>query len=138
MQAKINDGKDLRGFLQQLQVTNPRDFVRVTKPVSPNQEPTALLRRLEMQAQWPVVWFERVGDHSIPLVMNVHATRERLALALGVTPGELNATYQKRLQHPIEPTLVETGPVKEVVQTGDQVDLRELPILIPSANTTAP
>jgi 2,5-furandicarboxylate decarboxylase 1 len=84
------------------------------------------------------VWFEKVGEHTIPLVMNVHATRERLALALGVTTEKLNTAYQQRLQKPIEPTLVESGPVKEVVLKGDPADLRTLPIITPSANTTAP
>src|ERR1041384_8071243 len=98
--------KDLRGFLEELQERRPKDFVRVTKPVSPVQEPTALLRRLELQGQSSVVWFDKVGDHSVPLVMNVHATRERLALALGVPPAELNAAYQKRLQQPIDPIVV--------------------------------
>jgi 3-polyprenyl-4-hydroxybenzoate decarboxylase len=67
--------KDLRGFLEELQERRSQDFVRVTKPVSSVQEPTALLRRLELQGQYPVVWFDKVGDHTFPLVMNIHATR---------------------------------------------------------------
>src|SRR4051812_20149228 len=102
---------DLREFLDLLRETAPREFVRVEKTVSPVQEPTALLRRLEFEGKSPVVWFDRVGDSSIPLVMNVHATRSRLALALGVSPDDLNATYQKRLSTPTDPVDVKTGPV---------------------------
>lgn len=126
--------KDLRAFLALLQKQRPQDFVRVTKAVSPLQEPTALLHRLESEGRLPVVWFEKVGDSSLPVVMNLHATRERLSLALGVSPDELNATYQQRIQNPIEPVLADSGPVQEAASP----DLRPLPILTPSANTTAP
>ncbi len=125
---------DLRGFLELLRRQRPQDFVRITKPVNLIQEPTALLNRLELQGRYPVVQFEKVGNLSIPLVMNVHATRERLALALGVSPEQLNATYQQRINQPVEPVLVDTGPVQEA----SGPDLRSLPIITPSANTTAP
>jgi 2,5-furandicarboxylate decarboxylase 1 len=129
-----SESQDLRSFLRLLEQQRPADLVRVHKPVSAIQEPTALLRRLELEGRHPVVWFDKIGHSAIPLVMNVHATRERLALALGVSPAEINATYQQRIQKPIEPVLVSTGPVKEA----SSPDLRALPILTPSANTTAP
>ena len=129
-----NHSHDLRGFLDLLRQQRPQDFVRVTKPVSPNQEPTALVHRLASEGKHPVVWFDKVGDSSIPLVMNLHATRERLALALGVSSDELNATYQARIQKPVEPEMVDSGPVQEAISS----DLRALPIITPSANTTAP
>ena len=78
-----------------LEEQRPGDLVHVRERVCPVQEPTALLRRLEQEGRYPVVWFDKVGESGIPLVMNVHATRERLALALGVAPGELNAAYLK-------------------------------------------
>jgi len=138
MPARSTPSKDLRGFLEALQRERPQDIVRVRKRVSPNQEPTALVQRLATEGRHPVVWFEKVGDWNIPLVMNLHATRERLALALGVAPDRLNATYQERIEKPVAPAMVDSGPVKEVIVTGDRVDLGALPIITPSANTTAP
>ena len=135
---ELNAAPDLRGYLAELEAKRPQDLVRIAAAVDLNQEPTALIQRLENRGQFPVLWFEQIGRPGIPLVMNVHATRERLALALGVAPSELNATYQARLAKPIEPVLVNIGPVKEVIHRASAVDLGALPIITPSAHTTAP
>lgn len=133
-----DDECSLRGFLASLQEASPHDVVRVRRPINPVQEPTALLRRLEMDGRLPVVFFENVIGSEIPLVMNVHATRERLALALGVRPEELNREYQRRLERPIQPTSARQCSVKEIVLTDERADLGILPIITPSANTPAP
>jgi UbiD family decarboxylase len=127
---------DLRNYLALLREQRPDDFVRITKPVSADREPAALLRRIEETGRSPVLFFERVGESAMPMVTNVHATRERLALALGVDERELNRTYQERLGKPVAPVLVDTGPVQEVVTTGEQVNLHALPLVRPSDNTT--
>ncbi len=135
---RSSEAKNLRGFLSLLHSTSPSDILRISKTISPLQEPTALLHRLELEGKLPVVRFEKVAGSDIPLVMNIHATRARLALALGVATQELNLEYQRRLDNPIQPVNVKTGPVKEVVLTGDRVDLSIFPIITPSANTLAP
>jgi UbiD family decarboxylase len=129
---------DLRTFLAALAAARPHDLVTVTAPVRAEQEAIALVRNLEAQGRHPVVRFDRVGDSGIPVVVNVHASEERLAFALGTTRDELNATYVKRLQHLVPPVMAAGGTVQECVVTGDAVDLARLPLLTPFAQCTAP
>ena len=56
------------------------------------------------------------------------ASRKAYALALGVAPDEISDTWVRALCHPIAPITVETAPCQEVVRTGDEVRLGDLPI----------
>src|SRR5207253_9816904 len=85
---------DLRAFLDDLQEHLAYDFVRIERPISPEQfEATALLQLLEKQNRFPVLFSENPldlnGKHSaIPLLSDVFATRRRCALSLGMTSNE--------------------------------------------------
>ncbi len=130
--------KDLRYFLDELGAKYPDDLVRISRAVSADQEPAALLKRLHQENRSPVLWFDRVGESELPVVVNCHDTHRRIALALGVEVHEINRTYGERLSKPIKPVHVDTGPVKDVIHTGNSVDLMTLPWIRPSANATAP
>ena len=119
--------KDLRSFLQLAAEHN--EVVRVSKNIDPNFGATAILSKLEMENEFPVVHFDSVGDSAIPVVSNVFASRKRLALALGCEEKSLNAFYRSREDGRIQPVMVDDGPVHEVVLTGDEVDLYSLPII---------
>ena len=43
--------KDLRGFLEEYEKANPREFCRITKEVDPRYEAAAILTKLEQGAQ---------------------------------------------------------------------------------------
>ena len=47
------------------------------------------------QNQYPAFFFRRIKNSSLPLLMNLTATYERLALALGTTTEDMvrNATF---------------------------------------------
>jgi 2,5-furandicarboxylate decarboxylase 1 len=126
-------GRDLRGFLRFLEEHYPDQVYHVTREVDPRFEATALLAKLEQQGRFPVVIFDRVKGSSIPVVTNVHASFQRLALALGLPPTagprEFTREYGRREDRPIPPVLVDSGPVKEVILKGDAVDLFQLPLL---------
>lgn len=130
--------KDLRSFLSQLRTAYPEDIVTIQKEVDPNQEAIALVRNLEARGQYPVVWFEHVRGSDVPVVLNLHASEKRLALALDTSPEQLNATYVQRLERLIPPVMVSNGPVQECVVSEDQIDLAKLPILTPFADCPAP
>jgi 2,5-furandicarboxylate decarboxylase 1 len=107
----------------------------VDREVDPRFEVTALLARLEQQGRYPVVIFRNVRGSRLPVVTNVHATFQRLALALGLpataSVPEFTAEYGRREDRPIEPSVVppDEAPVKQVVLRGDEVDLGALPLL---------
>jgi 2,5-furandicarboxylate decarboxylase 1 len=73
------------------------------------------------------VLIERPVGCDVPLLANAMAARSRWAIALGVASAEITAELARRVADPIAPVRVEDGPVKEVRQIGDEVDLTRLP-----------
>jgi 2,5-furandicarboxylate decarboxylase 1 len=130
--------KDLRSFLVELKASRPDDLVTVSAEVDPNQEAIALVRNLEARGLDPAVYFEKIRGSAVPVLVNVHASPSRLALALGTTAENLNSTYAKRLEKLIPPVLVTDAPVHENVLTGTEIDLSKWPLLTPFADCPAP
>jgi 2,5-furandicarboxylate decarboxylase 1 len=56
------------------------------------------------------------------------ANRKAIAIALGCQIDEMNEIYLSRLKHPIDPQIVDDGPVKEVLHKGKDIDLTSLPV----------
>ena len=127
---------DLRTFLEQLESAG--ELLHIDHPLDPKFQVSAVLAKLEQQERYPACQFGAVGDSGIPVVSNLFASRKRLALSLGCTDEELNAVYREREDQRIEPVIVESGPVQEVVWEGDQVDLYRLPILTHNALDAGP
>ena len=131
----------LRSFIDGLEREHPDLIVHVEKPLDPARfEATALLRHLELEGRYPLVVFDRPlnlhGEISrFPLVTNVYAERERCALAMGLDRNSarlpLSLEYGERESRRVPPVVVPRAesPVKEVVKLGDDVDLREFPIV---------
>jgi len=123
--------QDLRTYLDLVKRRTPDDFQVVSKEVDPAFEITALVVKLEREARRrPVLLFENVRGTKFPVLTNLHASRPRLADALGVPPADTQRAYLRAMERPIPPSVVRSGPVKEVVLTGDQVDLRALPQIL--------
>lgn len=127
--------KDLRSFLAEVEQLGPKFFVRVDKQVDFNYEPCVIQQKLAALGRYPALRFDRVKGSSIPLVTNLFGNYEMLGLALGIKPGApkrgILETFRNRLANPIPTTMVSRSqaPVKEVIQTGADVDLGRLPIL---------
>ncbi|HKF17746.1 MAG TPA: UbiD family decarboxylase [Candidatus Dormibacteraeota bacterium] len=131
----------VRAYLDQLETAYPSWIAHVHEPVDPASfGVTAVLQKLEDRNRYPLVVFDRPLDlngkaSSFPLATNVFATRERCALALGLGPEHayqaLALEYARREERRVTPLLVPASlsPVKEVVKVGDEVDLREFPIV---------
>ncbi len=58
----------------------------------------------------------------------IGASRYSYALALGVEPDEINDVWARALIDPIDPVSVDSAPCQEVVRTGDDIRLSDLPI----------
>ncbi|MFQ5915866.1 MAG: UbiD family decarboxylase [Nitrospinota bacterium] len=128
----------LRTFLSDIEANFPGDTVRVEREVEPRFEPPAFIVRLERQGRFPVVFFEQVRGSELPVVMNVHAQRRYLAAALGVDEQDFLEEYIRRETARIPPVMVETGPVKEFIQRGEDVDVTALPVITHNALDDAP
>ena len=129
---------DLRSFIEKVRQEFPDEVLTISKEVDPRFEITALVAKLEQERRFPILVFEKVKGTKFPVVTNVHAGRRRLASAIGSEPRGAVATYLRRIEHPVPPKEVTTGPVKEVVLKGDEVDLRTLPQIVHHQDDAGP
>jgi len=141
--------RDLRDFIAQLESAG--ELRRVSEPVSPHLEMTALCDRV-LRAGGPALLFERPTGHRMPVLGNLFGTTARVARAMGVgslgelrqfgevlaalkdppAPGGLKdmvgmAGLLKKLWH-MTPQTHASAPCQDVVWEGADVDLARLPI----------
>ncbi len=124
-------GQDLRSYLDLVKRRKPDELLIVSREMDPAYELTAAVVKLEREARKrPVVIFENVRGTRFPVLTNLHASRSRLALAMSCAPEDMLRTYLRAMERPVPPQVVPTGPVKEVVLRGADVDLHALPQII--------
>ncbi|MEF7613581.1 UbiD family decarboxylase [Aquincola sp. MAHUQ-54] len=140
--------RDLRDFIAQLERLG--ELVRVSQPVSPALEMTALADRV-LRAGGPALLFESTGS-AVPVLANLFGTPRRVALGMGADSlGELRdvgrvlAALKEpepphglkdagRLLHmakalwDMKPTRMRGAPCQEVVIDTADVDLGRLPV----------
>ncbi|MCS7264678.1 MAG: menaquinone biosynthesis decarboxylase [Armatimonadetes bacterium] len=137
--------RDLREYLQALERRN--ELARIKVEVDWNLEMTEIIDRT-VKRNGPALLFENVKGYDIPVAANLFGTYERLKLVLGGDPDEIAKEIASLLKPEIPETLwekvkvlpklaqlanfppkkVRSGPCKEVVKKGEQVNLFELPI----------
>lgn len=123
--------KDLREFLAKLEEEG--ELTRVEQEVDWNLEVGAVIRRANELGSTAVL-FEKIKGYpeGYQIVGGLHATRERLSLALGLPK---NTSHQQMMDfwdggfsHPIKPKVVPTGPCKENILKGKDINLYKFPI----------
>src|SRR5213083_1830378 len=119
---------DLRGFVAAYERAHPGEVVRVAEPVDLEHDIMAVVLEYERRRRYPILLFEKVRDHDIPVVANVVASRRALAFALAVDEGRLAHEYARRIKERIKPVVVLDPPVRHRVTIGADVDLASLPI----------
>jgi UbiD family decarboxylase len=118
--------KNLRDFIKLLKEKAPEELMVGEKLVDPKFEACTVLRKLELANKYPMAIFKNVkdlrgGKSAFPLVINMFATRRKLALALGLEPHqwkmELPFELTKRYGKMLSPVTIakKEAPVKEVV-----------------------
>jgi UbiD family decarboxylase len=121
----------MRGLLSLLDTSGA--LHRVKRRTDPKFEIGAVLA---LKDRGPAILFEQTG--SLPVVGNLLVSRERFALGLNVEPDKLDDLCIRALSQPIKPAMAESGPVQEIVQSGD-IDLRAaLPVPTWFERETAP
>ncbi len=128
------DDQSLRGFLDRLE--RQGDMIRFEKPVDPETNMAAV--------EWKT--YDRFGKASLFTNITGHpgwqacsqilADRRKWAMALSLTEDEFLPALGRKLGNPIEAVVVDgkDAPVREVIKTGDEVDLGELPAMFTSEN----
>ena len=123
--------QDLPGFLDLIRGKQPNDVVTVSEAVEPVFEITATVVKLEREARRrPVLIFDNVRGTDYSVMTNLHASRSRLALGMGAAPRDLLQKYLAAMENPIPPKEVNTGPAKDLIATGKDVNLLALPQIV--------
>ncbi len=130
--------QSLRGFLGMVERDFPEELLRIRVPVRTELDMTSIVFELERAGRSPVVVYENVEGHTMPVVTNVAGNRKLLAACLGVEPAELPTAFRERCQKYIPCEVVANAPWQEVVLEGDAVDLTRLPIPLHFSVDAAP
>lgn len=73
--------------------------------------------------------FHNVIGYDMPVVSGIIRSRNRAILSMGCTDyPSIEHRLQQGIDHPIPPKIVKNARCKDVVETGDKVDLYRLPI----------
>lgn len=121
---------DFRSLLKILEARG--ELHRIEREVDPKYELPAVMEKVDQQRR--AYLFENVKGARYASVGGLLNRIECYGWALGSTPGEpfdehdLDARIEAAKRDGIAPREVATGPVKEVVETGEQVDLGSLPV----------
>ena len=132
--------KSLRTFLDDMRRAYPSEVVSISKTVNPlTYDVTAIVKQLGALKKFPVLIFEHpLNAHGqasdMKIVMSAENSQKKIQVALGV-PREMDRAEMareclRREAGKIGPVIVskDAAPVKEIIQTGDRVDLYELPL----------
>ena len=121
---------DLRSFLKLLE--DRGELLRISREVDPKYELAALLEQAE--ARGKAILFEKVKGRDCPVVGSVLLNKQRQALAMNRDEHSLDDRDGFRIlldeawANPVPQTDVESGPVHDVVLTGDEIDVTRLPV----------
>ncbi len=126
--------KDIRTFIGEARQLGSRFFASVSRPVDPVFEPCVIQQKFAAEGKFPVIRFDKINGSEIPLATNLMGSYELLGLALDVDPNESKSNILKRFRErganplPTKTVARENAPVKQIVMTGDDIDLGKLPI----------
>ena len=133
--------KSLRTFLDDMRRAYPSEVVSVAKAVDPcAYDVTAIVKQLGALKKFPLLIFENpLNAHGrttdMKLVMCAENSQKKIQVALGLARdtdrAEMARECLRRETGRIGPVIVskDSAPVREMIQTADQVDLYELPLL---------
>ncbi|WP_339046351.1 UbiD family decarboxylase [Candidatus Mesenet endosymbiont of Agriotes lineatus] len=152
----------LRDFLKKLEKSD--QLIRIKEQVSTILEITEIHRRVLLK-KGPAIIFENVvsenGKSSMPVLVNLFGTVERIALGMGTTPDKLKdigrlIAFLKSPTPPenvkelfkmlpllktllsMKPKTIKKAPCQEIILQGEEIDLRKLPIQTCWPNEPAP
>ncbi len=120
--------KDMRDFIAQAEKEGM--LHRIKAEVDWDLE-LSHIAKLNEEEQGPALLFEKVKGYTSPVITSVCTTTQRLALIMGApkesTLVDLMRLWVEKNETKIPPKLVDTGPCKENIMKGKDVDLFKFP-----------
>ncbi|MFJ6698408.1 UbiD family decarboxylase [Streptomyces sp. NPDC091272] len=129
--------QDLRDFLRTYAALHPDDVLDVDAKLD-GEDVAALVLELALRGRDELLVCRDVAGLDTTLVTNVFASRRRVARLLGTDPAGLHRAYQAAAARRCTPRVVPDGPVLQVVESGDDVDLASLPLIQHFASDRGP
>ncbi|HXK27514.1 MAG TPA: UbiD family decarboxylase [Candidatus Binatia bacterium] len=122
--------KDMRTFMDQVTKERPGDILVVDEEVDPRFGVTGIASKLASQNRFPALLCRKIKGSGLPIIINLTATYERLALAVGTTVETMVPDYANRpaLKNPPKLVSKSQAPVKEMILRGDEARMSALPI----------
>jgi 4-hydroxy-3-polyprenylbenzoate decarboxylase len=121
--------KDLREFIEKLRLEG--ELAEISTEVDWQYEFGGIVRK-NLDLRGPALLFKNIKDYSTPLFTCGVSTYSRVSLALGLPPREplerIVFEFRKRIKKPVKPKKLATGPCKENILTGEQVNLLRFPV----------
>ncbi len=126
-------GKDMRTWMAKLEAEG--ELKRIKAKVDWNGE-IAEIQRKALAERAPALLFENIKGYENTWCRKLFAggliKNSYMSLMLGLGKdaprGEIRKLLRKRFMEPVEPVRVTTGPVKENILRGDDIDLYQLPV----------
>ena len=129
--------EDLRSFLELLKKEG--EMITIDREVDPRENLAGLAWQGENKLGKATFFKNLKGYPDWQAVSYAEASRRRLSLSIGTEPKNFIPTFQELLKKgPTPKEIQKTGPVKDLVFTGNAIDLDELPIHVMSNLDTAP
>mgnify|MGYP001341520835 CR=1 FL=1 len=122
--------KEFRQFIEALEKTG--DVLRISQEVDWDLEVGAIGRRAYERGD-PAILFEKIKDYpeGYRIFNGSLGTFRRVAISMGLPPDtsirDIYKEYERRESQPVKPMVVPSGPCKENILQGDDVDLYRLP-----------
>ncbi|GAB7388975.1 UbiD family decarboxylase [Bacillaceae bacterium] len=124
--------KDLREYLGALK--NAGKLKIIEKEVDKDWEISAVGRvafQTIHESERPALMFTNVKGYDIPVVFGIlGGSRSIYSMALETTPDKIQEKWTQAQNHPLPPRIVATGPCKENILLGDEVDIFKFPVPI--------
>ncbi|MEW6671823.1 MAG: UbiD family decarboxylase [Thermodesulfobacteriota bacterium] len=123
--------EDLRSFLKLIDKAG--QLITIDKEVDPRKNLAGLAWQGENHLGKATYFNKLTGFPGWQAVSYAEASRKRLALAIGTDPKNFIPVFREILKKgPTPKKLQKTGPVKDIIQTGSEIDLNQIPIHIMS------
>ncbi|MCZ7564066.1 MAG: UbiD family decarboxylase [Burkholderiales bacterium] len=121
--------QSIRGHLRALEAAG--ELIRIRREVDPDENLSALSFQA-LAGLGKACLFESIrAAPQWQVASQIVADRRKWGVALGVAEQDVVARFTERVRATVAPVLVDRtdAPVKEVIQTGDGVDLRQIPAM---------
>ncbi len=114
-----------RNFLDELRAAD--ELLDIRQPVD-----IRYISTLVDQSDKALLFHDVIG-YGMPLLSGIIRTRQRTIMGMGCTEyAQIEKKLQRGIDNPIPPRYVATSPAKEVILTGDDIDLFRIPIPLSS------